>query len=133
MDHSSITLVLNKDDTGFLIGFSLTAVEAYAECFCVTFPFAQRKRKARIEFGDGKIRFIHEGIKFDEALSKLGIYGCSESGTYETDITPADAIMLRDLLHRCGRYDDAQIKFRLEMAWGKGFLLWTELSPAASG
>lgn len=131
MDHSAITLALDKDDTGFLTGFKLTAVETYAECFCVTFPFAQTKKKARIEFEDGKIRFVHDGIGADETPEQLGIYGGSEGGMYETDIAPADEIMLKDFLHRCGRYDGAEIKFSLETAWGRGFSLRAELPATA--
>lgn len=131
MDHSAITFALDKDEAGVLTGFKLTAVETYAECFCVTFPFAQAKGKARVEFGDGKVRFVHDGIGSDETPDQLGIYGGSEGGTYETEITPADEIMVRDFLHRSGRYDGAEIKFRLETAWGKGFSLRAELSATA--
>lgn len=131
MDHSAITFALDKDEAGFLTGFRLTAVETYAECFCVTFPFAQAKKKARVEFGEGKVHFVHDGIGSDETPSQLGIYGGSEGGTYETGITPEDETMLKDFLNRCGRYDGAEIKFRLEMAWGKGFSLRAELPASA--
>jgi hypothetical protein len=131
MDHSAITFALDKDDAGFLKGFSLTAVETWAECFCVTFPFAQMKQKARVEFGDGKIRFVHDGITAEETLGRLGIYGASDGGVYETDITPEDAMALHDFFNRQGRYEGANIKFRPEMAWGKGFSLRAELPATA--
>lgn len=131
MDHSAISLDLNKDDAGFLKGFSLTAVETWAECFCVTFPFAQAKGKASVEFADGKIRFVHNGISSDETPSQLGIYGSSEAGVYEADIGLNDAATLEDLLEKRGQYEGANLKIQLERAWGKGFSLRAELPAAA--
>ena len=123
MDHSAITFAPNKNDEGVLMGFSLTAVETYAECFCVTFPYAQAKGKARVEFVDDKIRFIHDGIGSDETPEQLGIYGGSEGGVYESPIEVTDATSLADFFARRGIYEGMDIRFRLEQAWGKGFSL----------
>lgn len=132
MDHSAISFDLDKDETGFLKGFSLTAVETYAECFCVTFPYAQVKQKAWIEFSnDGKIHFVHNGIGPEETNASLGVYAGSEGGTYEADIAPDDAAALQDFLAKRGRYEGATIKFRLERAFGKGFSLRAELPGVA--
>lgn len=127
LDTSAITFSLTKGEDGIITGFSLTAVETHAECFCVTFPFAQAKGKARVDFEDGKIRFVHDGISPDETPTQLGIYGGSEGGMYETDITPEDATALQDFLGKCGRYQGVKISFRPELAWGKGFSLKAEL------
>lgn len=131
MDHSSITLHLDKGEDGVLKGFSLKAVETHAECFCLTFPFAQAKKKAWVDFGDGKIRFVHQGINPDETPEQLGIYGGFEGGAYETDIAPEDAAALQDFLRKRGRYNGAKIKFQIEMAFGKGFSLRAELPATA--
>ncbi len=123
MDKSAITFALNKSDEGTLMGFSLKAVETYAECFCITFPFAQAKGKARVEFVDDKIRFIHDGIGSDETPDQLGIYGGSDGGVYESHIEATDATALADFFARRGAYEGMDIRFQLEQAWGKGFSL----------
>lgn len=121
MDHSAITFSLNRGDDGILTGFSLTAVGTEAECFCVSFLFAQPKKKARIEFADSKIIFIHDGL--EESNERLGIYGSSEGGTYETTIGAEDAAALHDLLACRGIYAGASLKAVPSLAWSKGFEL----------
>mgnify|MGYP003405678789 FL=1 len=123
MDKSAISFALNKNEAGFLTGFVLSAVETNAECFCMTFPFAQAKGKARVEFVDDKIRFVHDGIGPDETPEQLGIYGGSEGGVYESPIEVTDATALTDFFERRGAYEGMEIRFRLERAWGKGFSL----------
>jgi len=128
MDKSAITFSLKKRKDGVLTGFSLKAIETYAECFCVSFPFAQMKGKACIEFSDGKVRFIHDGISSDETPEQLGIYGGSTAGFYENNIAIEDATALQDFLRRRGRYEGVNIKFRLDFAFGRGFELTAESS-----
>lgn len=130
MDHSAITFsLIHREDGLTLIGFSLTAVETYAECFCVTFPFAQAKGKARVEFGDGEIRFVHDGIGSDETPEQLSIYGSSEGGIHTAPIDSAAAAALKLLLARERGYEDATLKVKPVIAWGKGFELRAELPP----
>ena len=132
MDHSAITLTLNRGDDGVLTGFSLKAVETYAECFCVSFLLAQPKKKARIEFADGKIRFVHDGLSPEESDERLGIYGSSEGGVYEAVIAAEDVAVLQDLLARRGIYAGASLKAVPSLAWGKGFELIAERPPVAA-
>ncbi len=123
MDTSAITFTLNRDGEGSLMGFSLTAVECYAECFCVSFPVAMSLNKAKLEICDGKVIFTHHGIAGEGVAANLDIYGYSEPGEYEAPISDADAEELTELLTGQGRYQSLRPHAKIQMAWGKGFVL----------
>lgn len=122
MDHSAINFCINREN-GKIVGFSLTANETYAECFCYSFPAAMGARKADIQFPDGHIVFIHKGISPDESKRGTSIYDFSEGGVFEAAISPEDAEQIGALLRCEGVYQNCQPTVTMELAWGKGFTL----------
>jgi hypothetical protein len=126
LDPKYLKLLINREtSTGKVSGFTLTANETYAECYCVSFPTAQMKGKGNITFSDGQIHFEHGGIGLDEAEKQLDIYGTSDGGLLSLPIKPDDATALNSLLDRSGDYVNSQVRVRYELAWGKGFTIYT--------
>lgn len=124
MDHSSATINFRVNRNGGKItGFSLTASETHAECFCYSFPAAMSARKADIQFRDGHIVFIHKGITPDARRQDASIFESSEGGVFEADISSEDAEQIRALLHGEGAYQNYQPTVTMNLAWGKGFTL----------
>lgn len=128
INPQDVRFKVNRDGaTSGVTGFTLMGVgETYAECYCLSFLTAQAKRKGNITFKDGKIHFAHGGINLDEADPSLDIYGTSEGGLFSTEISPEDTEELSQLLHGEGKYANAQIRVRRELAWGKGFTVYTK-------
>lgn len=93
------------------------------DCYAVSFLTAQALSRAKIEFENGKVRFIHHGVPLDKAEKRFGIYGSSDGGTFEHDISQEEAQALEDLLYSRGEYANTQPRARLDLAWGKGFSL----------
>ena len=91
----------------------------------MSFPTAQMKGKGNINFSDGKMRFEHGGVGLEEANKQLSIYGTSEGGLLSLPIEPDDATALSSLLNHSGDYANSQIRIRYELAWGKGFTVYT--------
>lgn len=122
MDHSAINFRVNCNG-GRITGFSLTANETHAGCFCYSFPAAMGARKADIQFRDGHIVFIHKGITPDMDRKDASIFEFSEGGVFEADISPEDAKQIEDLLHSEGAYRNCRPTVTMELVWGKGFTL----------
>jgi hypothetical protein len=109
-----------------LKGFSLKGVEnTEAEAYCVSFISAQCRGRGKITFEEGKIVFCHEGIGLEESNKEYGIYGISNGGIFSADISDEDAKELSQLLERQGEYENSKIHVCVNIAWGRGFTLYT--------
>lgn len=119
-----IDFVIQKDATGVLTGFSLTArPETYSECFCLSFPIAAHEGKASMKVEGDKVVFEHQGV---DASDKLGIYGISGGGTFAANLASEDVEPLTEFLERTGKYADAKFGFRYEQAFAKGFTVFVK-------
>jgi hypothetical protein len=120
----NITFEINKDDRGVVSGFTLKGTGEYeAEAYCVSFPTAMMKAKAKIDFHDGKIVFAHEGVSEEDAEKTLDVFGISTGGTFSADIAPDDERALSALLEKRDEYANATLAVDYDFAWGKGFTL----------
>ncbi len=120
-----VQFTISRDDKGRANGFTLMGVgKMESEAFCLSFLTAQRLRKGRVVFDDGKIIFRHGGVNEVEADPQMGVFGMHEGGVHSEEISAEDSLMLSALLHQAGPYLDVQIRVRPELAWGKGFTLF---------
>ena len=123
----SIRFTVNPGGPHGISGFTLIGVgETYAEAYCLSFPTAQAKRKGSVTFEDGNIVFTHGGVSPQEANPTFSIYGMSEGGIFSTGIHPEAAEELSQLLAGKGKYAGAQVRVRMELAFGKGFTLYVK-------
>ena len=115
---------MNRDENG-VTGVSLTAKpEHYAECYCLSFVSAQQKGNATVKFEGGKIVFDHKGASDD----KLGVFGYSDGGIFTAEISPEDQEALESLMSRTGKYANAEVRVKYEMAFSRGFTLYATLA-----
>lgn len=117
---------VNRDKEG-VSGFTLEGVgNTDAESFCLSFLTAQGKGKGSVTFKDGKIVFNHGGVSIEEANPRYSIYGSHGGGIFSAEVPLDEEKELSDLLNGRGKYAEAQIRVREELAWCKGFTLYAK-------
>jgi len=120
-----IKLSVNREGDK-ITGFTLVGVgESYAEAFCISFLKAQSLGKAQVTFDGLNMNFVHGGVSLEEAGEEASFWEMSEGGTFTAVVSEEEAIALAALLEGRGEYKDHQIRVRLELAFQKGFTLYT--------
>lgn len=111
---------------GRVIGFELTATgKTEAECFCYSFPFAQKEGKAGVVIRGTKIIFTHAGFSAD-MIGKKTLFLDSEGGTLTFEIKKRDARQLNSLLHCKDEYAGFMLRATPIHLWEIGFKMIAE-------